>query len=127
LFGLGHYFCWFKSKIDMEQPKQDVRQRKPPLSREDTFRLMEEFEKRDKLSAKLFCKQHSMANNTFYYWLKRYRGRHSETAVSKGFIPLVVKTTSSYSTAGSSSLFAEVNGIRIYQAVPAEYLKALAS
>jgi hypothetical protein len=127
LFDLGFYFCWFKSKIDMEQPKQDVRQRKLPLNRVDTFRLMEEFEKNDKLSAKRFCEQHSMANNTFYYWLKRYRERHSETAVSKGFIPLVVKTTSSYSTSGSSCLFAEVNGIRLYQAVPAEYLKTLAS
>jgi hypothetical protein len=111
----------------MDQAKQNIRERKPQLNKEDTFRLMEEFEKNDKLSAKRFCEHHSMANNTFYYWLKRYRGRHSETAVSKGFIPLVVKTTSSYSTAGSSCLFAEVNGIRIYQAVPAEYLKTLAS
>ena len=111
----------------MEQTKQDVRPRKPQLNQEHAFGLMEEFEKNDKLSAKLFCEQHSMANNTFYYWLKRYRKRHAETTVSKGFIPLVIKTTSSYSTASSSCLFAEVNGIRLYQAVPAEYLKTLAS
>jgi hypothetical protein len=111
----------------MEQAKQNIGERKPQLNREDTFRLMEEFEKNDKLCASRFCKQHGMTNGTFYYWIKRYRRRHSETTVSKGFIPLVVKTTSSYSTAGPGCLFAEVNGIRLYQAVPAEYLKTLAS
>lgn len=111
----------------MEQANQNIRPRKSQLNQQEVFRIMEEFEKSDKLCARRFCEQHKMTKGNFYYWIKRYRKRQAGMAVTKGFIPLVVKTTSSFSSPGSWSLFAEVNGIRLYQPVPAEYLKTLAS
>ena len=70
------------------------------------------------LSAKEFCSTHGISETTFYKW----RGRYRSVDVRNDFIPLQVAATST-----EAALFAEVNGIRIYQAVPASYLKELAS
>jgi len=71
------------------------------------------------LTAKEFCSTRGISETAFYKWRGRYRTREEEQA----FIPLHVASPSS----GEAALFAEVNGIRIYQAVPASYLKELAS
>ena len=71
------------------------------------------------LSAKEFCSTHGISEAAFYKWRGRYRTREEEQA----FIPLHVASPSS----DEAALFAEVNGIRIYQAVPAAYLKELVS
>lgn len=71
------------------------------------------------VTAKEFCSTHGIRETAFYKWRGRYRTREEEQA----FIPLHVASPSS----GEAALFAEVNGIRIYQAVPASYLKELVS
>jgi hypothetical protein len=111
----------------MEQAKQDTISRRPPLNKLEVFKLLEEFEINDKITARDFCAQHHMTHSSFYYWLKRYRNRHVDSSVSKGFVSLMVKTKSLSSTSSPGCLFAEVNGIRLYQVVPAEYLKSLVS
>jgi hypothetical protein len=114
--------------MNMELPaKQSLIERRRQPNREEVFKLLEEFETSDKLTAKSFCDQHQMTSSRFYYWLKRYRTQHVDSSASKGFVPLVVKTKSFPSAPVSGSLFAEVNGIRLYQVVPPEYLKVLAS
>jgi hypothetical protein len=107
--------------------EQNVIERRRQLNREEVFKLLEEFETSDKLTAKNFCDRHQMTGSKFYYWLRRYRNRETDSSMSKGFVPLVVKTESFLSAPGPGCLFAEVNGIRLYQVVPPEYLKALAS
>jgi hypothetical protein len=49
--------------------------------------------------------------------------KHQSKNKSGGFIPI----TTPLLKESTNALFAEVNGIRIYQAVPADYLKTLAS
>jgi hypothetical protein len=107
--------------------KQNVNTRRAQLNREEVFKLLDEFEANDNITAKDFCGRHQMTNSSFYYWLKRYRNRDVDSSVSKGFVPLMVKKKSFSPTSVSASLFAEVNGIRLYQVVPPEYLKVLAS
>lgn len=70
------------------------------------------------LTAKQFCSTRGISETAFYKW----RGRYRSVEVTSDFIPLQVAATSS-----EGALFAEVSGIRIYQAVPAAYLKELLS
>lgn len=67
------------------------------------------------MSAKQFCITNGISETVFYKWRGRYRAVEEKSE----FIPLQVET------AGSPGLFAEVNGIRIYQAVSASFLKEL--
>lgn len=73
-----------------------------------------------------FCKLHDINKSNFYSWQKRYGPKPSKSSKAKGFVPLQV-TAPSPPTAYIPFLFAEVNGIRIYQVVAAEYLKELGS
>jgi hypothetical protein len=109
------------------QAKQNVIARRPQLNKLEVFKLLEEFETDGKITATDFCDRHHMTHSSFYYWLKRYRNRHVDSSASKGFVPLMAKAKSFLSTSSPGYLFAEVNGIRLYQVVPAEYLKALVS
>jgi len=109
------------------QAKQNTITRRPQLNRQEVFKLLDEFKVADNISVRDFCDRQQMTSSTFYYWLKQYRNRNVDSSASKGFVPLVVKTKSFFSSPGSGSLFAEVNGIRIYQVVPPEYLKVLVS
>ncbi len=70
------------------------------------------------LSVKAFCQIHSISEAAFYKWKSRYTVTPSEN--QPGFITL-------HSSGGSlgSALFAEVRGIKIYQAVASSYLKDL--
>ena len=67
------------------------------------------------MSAKQFCIANAISETGFYKW----RGRYRAVEGKNDFIPLQVAAS------GSHSLFAEVNGIRIYQAVSASFLKEL--
>ena len=70
------------------------------------------------LSIQTFCAQHSLPSGSFHNWKKKYgAGDGSMSATS--FAPVQIKT--------SATLFAEVNGIKLYQPVSAGYLKELAS
>jgi hypothetical protein len=80
--------------------------------------LLEAFS-RAAISAKEFCMQHDISEACFYKWRSRYGGSPSEN--KNDFV--ILKQTSVSVT--ESTLFAEVNGIRIYQPVTASYLKEL--
>jgi len=71
------------------------------------------------LSIQAFCTQHSMPSGTFHNWKKKY-GAGEGISTSLSFTPLQIKLP-------AQQLFAEVNGIRLYQPVSAAFLKELAS
>jgi transposase-like protein len=104
--------------MHQESKKKDVVRRSP----EEIQQLLEVFEKNGESSVKDFCQLHGIREATYYNWRKRYRSNASQPA-SEGFIAIVP----SEKIAQPIVPFAEVKGIRIYQPVPAEYLKTLAS
>jgi hypothetical protein len=99
---------------------------KKPLAtkrnKDQILQLISEYEKSQGLTIKEFCKQQGIGEGSFYSFRSRYRPK-STNAKAKGFISF----TAPIPQASSSMLFAEVNGIKIYQPVPADYLKALVS
>ena len=72
------------------------------------------------LTIKEFCIQHSITEAVFHMWRSRYSDGLPNN--KGGFVTL--KQTGS-GRAFNDALFAEVNGIRIYQVVSAGYLKEL--
>ena len=80
--------------------------------------LFEDFKKSD-INAKEFCKTRGISEGAFYKWRSRYGEKL--TAKQKAFAKLKVPSLMAY----EPGLFAEVKGIKIYQAVPATYLKEL--
>jgi hypothetical protein len=70
------------------------------------------------LSVKSFCLRHSIAPGSFHNWKKRYEVQ-GLPAANDAFAAVQVGV--------AGGLFAEVNGIRLYQPVSAGYLKELAS
>jgi hypothetical protein len=100
---------------------------KKPVSgkrtREQILQILAEYEKSHGLTVKEFCKQQGISEGTFYSFRSRYQPKHSSDDIRTGFIAI----TTPASQASDRTLFAEVNGIKIYQAVPADYLKSLAS
>jgi hypothetical protein len=72
------------------------------------------------LSIQTFCAQHSIPSGSFHNWKKKY-GASVDQAAGQSFTPLQIKA------AAAQQLFAEVNGIKLYQPVSAGYLKELAS
>ena len=89
-------------------------------SKTQLLEMLDEYDKTKGMTIKEFCKLHQISEGSFYSARKRHRARSSKKQPS-GFIAI----TSPALKEPSASLFAEVNGIRLYQAVPAEYLKAL--
>ena len=77
--------------------------------------LLEDFKQRG-INANEFCKTHSIAEGVFYKWRSRYGEK--VTPKQNSFVSLQVPSN-------EPGLFAEVKGIRIYQAVSAQYLKEL--
>lgn len=92
-------------------------------TREQILQIVAEYDKSHGLTVKEFCRQHGISEGSFYSFRSRYGFKNQAKDKSGGFIaittPLLKEST--------NALFAEVNGIRIYQAVPADYLKTLAS
>ena len=66
------------------------------------------------LGIQAFCTQHSIPSGSFHNW-KRKCG--TGDVVSSAFTPVQISS--------SVTLFAEVNGIKLYQPVSAGYLKEL--
>jgi transposase-like protein len=66
-----------------------------------------------------FCKQHQIPRATFHKWISRSKQKAKPTTVRRSAFAKVEVT------ALPNTLFAEVNGIRIYQVVAASYLKEL--
>lgn len=69
-------------------------------------------------SVKEYCEMFDINEQTFNSWLKKYRRSDEE----KGFAQVQIVASSM-----KSELFAEVNGIKLYREVSADYLKALLS
>ena len=68
---------------------------------------------------KEFCAQEKIATATFHKW--QSRRKQTGSSPERGLTPVVV------SAVRDRSLFAEVSGIRIFQPVTPEFLKALVS
>lgn len=83
--------------------------------------LLGEYDKNHGMTVRDFCKLHQISEASFYSARKRHRWRLTSKQQSSGFI--AIPRPAFKEPAGS--LFAEVNGIKLYQAVPADYLKAL--
>lgn len=95
-------------------------------TKKQILKLLKEFSKTEGISVVDYCKMHKVNKSNFYNWQKRYVLECSAPASPQGFVPL--QLPSSVATPGSvPGLFAEVNGIRLYQVVAPEYLKALLS
>ncbi|RXK86004.1 IS66 family insertion sequence element accessory protein TnpA [Filimonas effusa] len=70
------------------------------------------------LSIKSFCAERSIPQGSFHNWRKRYEKESKSGSDSFTRLQLSVAAT---------GLFAEVNGIKLYQPVSPAYLKELAS
>jgi hypothetical protein len=83
--------------------------------------LLQEFEKGD-LKVVEFCDLHGIGKATFDKWQSRYRRKTKKNFKPGGFAKLKIHTSD---PGVDSVLFAEVNGIKLYQPVAASYLKEL--
>ena len=103
----------------MEQPneKQEISRR----SKDQMLELLDEFDKNPGMTVKAFCQYYKITEGSFYAARKRYRAARTSQQMRSGFISIPSPLFNG--TAGS--LFAEVNGIKLYQAVSADFLKAL--
>jgi transposase-like protein len=70
------------------------------------------------LSIKAFCAERSIPQGSFHNWRRRYEIEDKSNSDSFTRLQLSVAAT---------GLFAEVNGIKLYQPVSPAYLKELAS
>lgn len=110
----------------MEEQNQVKRKSPVRKTRKQISKLLKEYESKAGMTTIEFCKMHNVNKSNFYNWQKRYGSGQTNDSKPKGFIPIEVGP--SYRPSDNvSSLFAEVNGIRLYQVVAAEYLKALVS
>jgi hypothetical protein len=91
-------------------------------TRQEISQLLREYDKSPGMTAKDFCQKHQISEGAFYSARKRQASKKGDSRKS-GFIALQPPAGKER----SGVLFAEVKGIRLYQAVPAEYLKTLAS
>ena len=87
-------------------------------SRKQIEELLQLFSK-GQYSVKDFCKEQGISPANFHKWKGRYQVRPAREQKASGFATIAVSGPS------LPGLFAEVNGIKIYQAVAASYLKEL--
>lgn len=92
-------------------------------NKEQILQLIAEYEKSHGLTVKEFCRQHGISEGSFYSFRSRYGFKEQSNSKAGGFIPITTPALKE----STHALFAEVNGIKIYQAVSADYLKVLAS
>jgi Transposase len=101
----------------MENSVQPVRSR-VFRSEEEMFKLIAR-RAASKLTVKKFCEQNDLLPAAYYYWQKKYYSKNESATELGGFTLLQVDD------AVQQSLFAEVNGIKLYRAVSASFLKEL--
>lgn len=92
-------------------------------SKAQMLEMLNEYDKTKGMTIKEFCRLRQISEGSFYAARKRHRCAVTAKKHSAGFIAIARPA----SKTSDSCLFAEVNGIRLYQAVPADYLKALVS
>lgn len=101
-------------------------EKKPSSSkrtREQILQIIAEYDKSHGLTVKEFCRQHGISEGSFYSFRSRYGFKKQSKDQSGSFIALTAPVLKE----SFNTLFAEVNGIKLYQVVPADYLKTLAS
>jgi len=104
---------------------KSIKRKRFKWSEEKILSLLSDYHNQDTLSVMEFCDQNKIHKATFYNWRKRFANINA--AEPKGFLPVQVTTPILPSVSESPALFAEVNGIRLYHFVSADYLKALVS
>lgn len=90
-------------------------------SKQQLLNLLAEYDKTKGMSVKDFCKLHNVTEGSFYTARKRHRGVVAAKKQSSGFIAIKRPAFDQ----PVANLFAEVKGIKFYQPVPVDYLKAL--
>jgi len=90
-------------------------------SKRQVLALLSEYDKSHGMSVKDFCRLHQISEGAFYSSRKRHRSASKAKTRSSGFIAIASPTIKD----PANTLFAEVNGIKLYRAVPATYLKTL--
>jgi hypothetical protein len=95
-------------------------------TKEDMFGLIAKHDTSN-TTVKEFCQEHGLTQGMFYYWQKKYYAKSNGSDVDSpvGFARLQVEDRQP--GLSEQGLFAEVRGIKLYQAVPAAYLNELAS
>lgn len=83
--------------------------------------LLSQYDGNPGMTVKDFCRLHQISEGSFYSARKRHRCADTSKQKSSGFISIGRPSFKE----PTGVLFAEVNGIKLFQAVPAEYLKAL--
>lgn len=101
--------------------EQIISSRRPQRNFQEISRLLEEF-KTSGVRIQEFCDKHGIPKGTFYTWKKRFKKKATKAA-SSGFIKVSVPEVRPGGP--GPVLFAEVNGIRLYQEVSPSFLKAL--
>ncbi len=103
--------------------------RKTPVrrTRKQIVKLLKDYESREGMTIVEFCKLHDINKSNFYNWQKHYAIKESKPGKPKGFVSLELPPALIQPAVNVPSLFAEVKGIRLYQVVSSEYLKALLS
>lgn len=106
---------------------QDIIQEKKPATtrrkRTEILQLLKEYKQGKHKSIPAFCKSRNITPANFYSWRKRYTAMPPLEV--KGFTSLPFSSEPSEVHTVAPSLFAEVGDIKLYQAVPAAYLKSL--
>lgn len=105
--------------MDSNNSNEGVRRQRSP---KEIIRLLEEYENSEGVSVKEFCAMIGVSDAAFYGWRKMYGTKSEAKEKQTGFFELVTSEKSPL----PNTLFAEVNGIKLYQPVAADYLKALA-
>lgn len=88
-------------------------------------------QRKSKLTIKSWCAANGIRENNFYRWLKKHADKSikllqlAKAIPAKGFTRLFI--TQPAITTTSPTLFVEIGHLKIYQEVPASYLKTLLS
>ena len=75
------------------------------------------------LTIKQYCAANKIKEKTFYYWQRKYK-RAGIIPAMPSIVPINLSSANTEHHE-APSLFAEIRGLKLYQAVPAEYLLAL--
>lgn len=94
--------------------EKPIRQRR---TNQQILQLLGEYEI-SKFTVREFCRQHHISIGNFHKWKSRYGKKAGSKYKHSGFAAIDIVHT-------SSRLFAEVGAIKIYQVVPASFLKDL--
>ena len=103
----------------MDQP--GLKHRAPRRSKQQLLDLLAEYDKSAGMTIKDFCKLYKVTEGAFYTARKRHRAVAPSKKKSAGFIAIRRPAFDQ----PVATLFAEVKGIKLYQPVSVDYLKAL--